>query len=129
MALMGAELLLYPTAIGSEPLDVDVDSKDHWQMCMRGHAAANLMPVVASNRIGREAQGNSAICFYGSSFIAGPRGELIQQADRETEAVLTHTFDLDQLAFQRDEWGVFRDRRPELYGPLMTMDGRQKRGT
>lgn len=126
MALLGAELLLYPTAIGSEPLDAGVDSKEHWQMCMRGHAAANLMPVVASNRIGTETQGASAISFYGSSFIAGPHGELIREADRETETILTHAFDLDLLAFQRDEWGVFRDRRPELYDPLLTLDGQVK---
>jgi N-carbamoylputrescine amidase len=126
MALMGAELMLYPTAIGSEPLDAGVDSRDHWQMCMRGHAAANLVPVVASNRIGMETQGTSAIAFYGSSFIAGPTGELLQEADRESEGVLVHTFDLDAVAFQRAEWGVFRDRRPALYGPIMTLDGQTR---
>lgn len=123
MALMGAELLFYPTAIGSEPLDAGVDSKDHWQMCMRGHAAANLMPVVASNRIGTERQGSSTIDFYGSSFMAGPQGNLLSEADRTSEAVLVQTFDLDALAFQRAEWGVFRDRRPELYKALLTLDG------
>ena len=123
MALMGAELLLYPTAIGSEPLDADVDSKDHWQMCMRGHAAANLMPVIASNRIGKETQGDSAIAFYGSSFIAGPQGNLLTEADRVSESVILHAFDLDAIAFQRAEWGVFRDRRPELYKPMLTLDG------
>lgn len=123
MALMGAELLFYPTAIGSEPLDVDVDSKDHWQMCMRGHAAVNLMPVIASNRIGKETQGDSAIVFYGSSFIAGPQGNLLAEADRVSESVIVHVFDLDAIAFQRAEWGVFRDRRPELYKPILTLDG------
>ena len=123
MALMGAEILFYPTAIGSEPLDAGVDSKDHWQMCMRGHAAANLMPVVASNRIGAERQGNSTINFYGSSFMAGPQGNLLAEADRTSETVLVQTFDLDALAFQRAEWGVFRDRRPELYKALLTLDG------
>ena len=123
MALMGAELLLYPTAIGSEPLDAEVDSKDHWQMCMRGHAAANLMPVIASNRIGTERQGASTIDFYGSSFVAGPQGNLLTEADRTSESVLVQTFDLDALAFQRAEWGVFRDRRPELYKPMLSLDG------
>ena len=123
MALMGAELLFYPTAIGSEPLDASVDSRDHWQMCMRGHAAANLVPVVASNRIGPESEGGSAITFYGSSFIAGPQGNLLQEADRTTESVLVHAFDLDQLAAQRLEWGVFRDRRPDLYAAMLTLDG------
>jgi len=123
MALMGAELLLYPTAIGSEPLDGSIDSRDHWQMCMRGHAAANLMPVVASNRIGTEAEGGSAITFYGSSFIAGPQGNILQEADRVTETVLVQAFDLDQLAAQRAEWGVFRDRRPDLYATILTLDG------
>ncbi len=124
MALMGAELLLYPTAIGSEPMDADVDSRDHWQMCMLGHAAANLVPVVASNRVGTEVQGGSSIHFYGSSFIAGPQGDLLQRADRETETILVQAFDLDQLEAQRAEWGVFRDRRPELYTNLLTLDGR-----
>lgn len=123
MALMGAELLLYPTAIGSEPDDAAIDSKDHWQTCMRGHAAANLVPVVASNRIGTETDDDSTITFYGSSFIAGPTGAVIAEADRETEGVLSADFDLDQLAAQRLEWGVFRDRRPELYGALSTNDG------
>jgi N-carbamoylputrescine amidase len=135
MALMGAEIILYPTAIGSEPLDSTVDSKEHWQMCMRGHAASNLMPVVASNRIGNEFSVNSthgnqadeltsgSIRFYGSSFIAGPQGNILAEADRETETVLVESFDLDDLAHQRAEWGVFRDRRPELYKVLLTLDG------
>ncbi len=123
MALMGAELLFYPTAIGSEPLDGTIDSRDHWQMCMRGHAAANLVPVVASNRIGKESEGGSTIDFYGSSFIAGPQGNLLKEADRMTETVLVQAFDLDQLAAQRAEWGVFRDRRPDLYATILTLDG------
>ncbi len=123
MALMGAELLFFPTAIGSEPLDASVDSKDHWQMCMMGHAAANLMPVVASNRIGVESEAGSSISFYGSSFIAGPRGNKLCEADRETETVLVQEFDLDLLDRQRAEWGVFRDRRPDLYKTLLTLDG------
>ncbi|MGG1876756.1 N-carbamoylputrescine amidase [Paenibacillus cisolokensis] len=123
MALMGAELLFYPTAIGSEPQDTSIDSKDHWQTCMLGHAAANLIPVIASNRIGREEDEDSAIDFYGSSFIAGPQGNKIVEAGRTEEAVLTAEFDLDELETMRIEWGVFRDRRPELYKRIITYDG------
>ncbi|RYL92381.1 N-carbamoylputrescine amidase [Sporolactobacillus sp. THM19-2] len=125
MALMGAELLFYPTAIGSEPYDPSIDSKDHWQACMLGHAAANLVPVIASNRIGTEKDENSSISFYGSSFIAGPRGNKLAEADRETESVLVAEFDLDQLQLQRFDWGLFRDRRPDLYGAITTFDGKQ----
>ncbi|WP_217592588.1 N-carbamoylputrescine amidase [Cohnella sp. GbtcB17] len=123
MALMGAELLFYPTAIGSEPQDGSIDSKDHWQMCMRGHAASNLMPVIASNRIGREEDEDSSIDFYGSSFIAGPQGNMIEEAGHTEETVLTAEFDLDQLEIQRIEWGIFRDRRPELYRVIASYDG------
>ncbi len=123
MALMGAELLFYPTAIGSEPQDGTIDSRDHWQMCMLGHAACNLMPVIASNRIGLESDCDSSITFYGSSFIAGPTGQKIAEAGREEEAVLTAEFDLDQLETQRIEWGIFRDRRPDLYRAIATYDG------
>ncbi len=123
MALMGAELLFYPTAIGSEPQDGSIDSRDHWQMCMMGHAACNLMPVIASNRIGLESDCDSSITFYGSSFIAGPTGQKIAEAGREEEAVLTAEFELDQLETQRIEWGIFRDRRPDLYRAIATYDG------
>ena len=123
MALQGAEVLLYPTAIGSEQEKPDFDSKDHWQTVMRGHAAANIVPVVASNRIGEESSGERRMQFYGSSFIAGPTGELACDADRDSESVLTHTFDLAEIAAFRREWGVFRDRRPDLYGALLTLDG------
>jgi N-carbamoylputrescine amidase len=123
MALMGADVLLYPTAIGSEPHDASIDSRDHWQRCMQGHAAANVMPLVASNRIGVERGEKYEMTFYGSSFIAGPAGEKLVEADRSTEAVITATFDLDAVRAQRHAWGVFRDRRPELYGPIMTLDG------
>lgn len=119
MALMGAEMLLYPTAIGSEPV-LQKDSKPHWQRCMQGHAAANIMPVIASNRIGKEVQGDSEMTFYGSSFIADETGEIVAQADRETEGVITAAFDLDEIAKTRREWGVFRDRRPEMYQVLLT---------
>ena len=123
MALMGADVLLYPTAIGSEPHDASIDSRDHWQRCMQGHAAANVMPLVASNRIGVERGEKYEMTFYGSSFIAGPAGEKLVEADRSTEAVITATFDLDAIRAQRHAWGVFRDRRPDLYGPIMTLDG------
>ena len=119
MALLGAEILLYPTAIGSEPV-LQTDSKPHWQRCMQGHAAANIMPVVASNRIGHEVQKNSEMTFYGSSFIADETGGLVAEADRETEGVITAEFDLDAIAQKRREWGVFRDRRPEMYCTLLT---------
>lgn len=123
MTLMGAEMLLYPTAIGSEPQDPSVDSRDHWQICMRGHAAANLIPAVAANRVGQERDDDSVLTFYGSSFIAGPTGNLLAAADRAQETVITARFDLDGLEHQRLEWGIFRDRRPELYRLLVTSDG------
>ncbi|WP_025691803.1 N-carbamoylputrescine amidase [Paenibacillus zanthoxyli] len=123
MTLMGAELLFYPTAIGSEPQDSSIDSKDHWQMCMLGHAAANLIPVVASNRIGREEDEESSINFYGSSFIAGPQGNKVAEAGRDEETVLVGEFDLDALETLRIEWGIFRDRRPELYRLIASYDG------
>ncbi len=118
MALLGAELLFYPTAIGSEPT-LNIDSKTHWQHAMQGHAAANIMPVIASNRIGTETDDESSMTFYGSSFIADQTGTIVEEADRETESVLVHEFDLDAIAQMRREWGVFRDRRPEMYGTLM----------
>ncbi|MCK0197279.1 N-carbamoylputrescine amidase [Ancylobacter sp. 6x-1] len=124
MALMGAEILLYPTAIGSEPHDAELDSAAHWQRVMQGHAGANLMPLLASNRIGTEpGRAATSLTFYGSSFIAGPTGEKVAEAGQE-EAVLTASFDLDAIARQRQSWGVFRDRRPELYTPLLSLDGR-----
>lgn len=123
MALQGAELLLYPTAIGSEPQDSSLDSKDHWTRTMQGHAAANMLPLVASNRIGHEAGEQNAITFYGSSFIADHTGALVAAADRITEGVLVHTFDLDAQRDYRRNWGVFRDRRPELYSAITTLDG------
>ncbi len=124
MALAGAEILLYPTAIGSEPQDPSLDSSAHWQRTMQGHAAANVMPLVASNRIGTEQGEKYTMTFYGSSFIASHTGEKVAEADRETEAVITATFDLDEVRRYRESWGVFRDRRPELYRPLLSLDGR-----
>ncbi len=123
MALMGAELLLYPTAIGSEPESPEVDSRDHWQRCMMGHAACNLIPVVVSNRVGRERIGDSEITFYGSSFITNAVGEKITEAGRNEETVLLAEFDLDAIGEQRIEWGIFRDRRPDLYKAILTYDG------
>jgi N-carbamoylputrescine amidase len=124
MALMGAEILMYPTAIGSEPQDSSIDSSGHWQRTMQGHAAANVMPVVASNRIGTEKGEKYTMTFYGSSFIASPTGEKIVEADRVSESVLTASFDLDEVRRYRHAWGVFRDRRPDLYYPLLSLDGR-----
>jgi N-carbamoylputrescine amidase len=123
MVLMGAEVLLYPTAIGSEPHDASIDSRDHWQRCMQGHAAANLVPLVASNRVGTERGQQHEMTFYGSSFIADATGAKVAEAGRSGEAVITATFDLDAVRAQRRAWGVFRDRRPELYAPLLTLDG------
>ena len=119
MALAGAEILMYPTAIGSEPT-LHLDSRSHWKNCMAGHAAANIMPVMASNRIGTESEDDdSSMSFYGTSFIADETGEIVAQAGAE-EAVLVHTFDLEQIADRRREWGVFRDRRTDLYQALLT---------
>lgn len=125
MALKGAEILLYPTAIGSE-IDDDHDSVPHWQMVMQGHAAANLMPVVASNRIGKEkATGNDdCLVFYGSSFMADHLGQKVKEANRIDQSVLVHQFDLDAIEYFRKRWCLFRDRRPEHYSPIMTLDGR-----
>jgi N-carbamoylputrescine amidase len=123
MVLQGAEILFYPTAIGSEPSDAKRDSMEAWQICMRGHAAANFTPVVASNRIGTESCGNSSVTFYGSSFIAGATGELLAEADRSAETVITAELDLENIREARSAWGFFRDRRPEMYRALMTLDG------
>ncbi|HCP57029.1 MULTISPECIES: N-carbamoylputrescine amidase [Pseudomonas] len=123
MALLGAEILFYPTAIGSEPHDPNITSRDHWQRVQQGHAGANLMPLVASNRIGREEQGDYDITFYGSSFIADPFGAKVEELNETEEGILVHSFDLDKLEHTRSAWGSFRDRRPNLYGPLKTLDG------
>ena len=124
MALQGAEVLLYPTAIGSDP-PMPGDSRDAWQFVQRGHAIANAMPVVASNRIGLEAApgGEPSIRFYGSSFIAAENGVLLAEASRDREEVVTATVDLDAVCFQREDWSFFRDRRPELYRALFTLGG------
>lgn len=122
MALLGAELLFYPTAIGSEPI-LELDSMPHWRRVMQGHSAANLMPVIAANRIGREdvtaseANGGqtSSLNFYGSSFITDNTGEIVEELGRDVEGVICHSFDLDELEKDRMSWGLFRDRRPDMY--------------
>nr|WP_026766506.1 N-carbamoylputrescine amidase [Selenomonas ruminantium] len=126
MALQGAEILLYPTAIGSEPI-LETDSMPHWRRCMQGHAGSNLVPVMAANRIGVEkvepcvenGGQSSSLNFYGSSFITDNTGALIVEASRTDEQVLTASFDLDQYAKDRMSWGLFRDRRPEMYGDIV----------
>ena len=123
MVLQGAEIIFYPTAIGSDPLDPKRDSMEAWQICMRGHAAANFVPVVASNRIGTENSGNSSITFYGSSFITSSTGQLLAEADRSTETIITAELDLESTKIGRSAWGFFRDRRPEMYQALWTLDG------
>jgi N-carbamoylputrescine amidase len=128
LALQGAELLLFPTAIGSEPPPAPpLHSRDHWQRTQQGHAAANLMPLIASNRWGVERSLQDPdglhIRFYGSSFIADPTGAKLAEAGEEGDAVLVASFDLAAIETQRHGWGVFRDRRPELYGAIATYDG------
>ena len=115
MALKGAEILLYPTAIGSEPHDPSLETSGRWQRAMQGHAVSNCMPVAAANRIGIE----DGQAFYGCSFIADQTGALVQVAGRDDEAVLYKDFDLDMLQRERSAWGFFRDRRPELYSDLI----------
>jgi len=124
MALQGAEVLLYPTAIGSEPPDPTWDSSGHWHRVMQGHAAANLMPVVAANRFGNERSAHTEITFYGSSFVCDHTGAIVAGASRDTEEVLVAQFDRTALAATRLSWGLFRDRRPDLYGSLLSLDGK-----
>jgi N-carbamoylputrescine amidase len=123
MALLGAEVLCYPTAIGSEPQDPSLDSSAHWRRVMQGHAAANMMPVVASNRVGTETFPESSITFYGTSFITSGTGEILAQASRTEETFACATVDLDELELARRSFGLFRDRRPDLYQSLLTYDG------
>jgi N-carbamoylputrescine amidase len=119
MALQGAEILCYPTAIGSEPVQTEVDSQSHWQLCMQGHAAANMTPVVAANRVGVETSPNSKLNFYGSSFITNETGQKITEADRASETIIHARFDLDKIAEFRNFWGVFRDRKPAMYQTIV----------
>ena len=126
MAVEGAEILLYPTAIGSEPI-LSTDSMPHWRRCMQGHAASNLIPVIAANRIGEETvepcpengMQKSALNFYGSSFITDNTGALCAELPGGEEGVLVSTFDLDALKADRLNWGLFRDRRPEMYAKIV----------
>ena len=135
MALMGAEVMCFPTIIGSEPHSAAMDTAGHWQRTMQGHAAANMVPVVAANRVGAETgRGNGnpqqaplTGTFYGSSFIADETGAKVAEAGRTGEAVLLHAFDLDAIRRDRQSFGFFRDRRPEMYAALLTSDGRHTR--
>jgi len=115
MVLAGAEVLFYPTAIGSEPYDAALDTHELWRRAIQGHAVTNAVPVVAANRIGAEENNGTVQRFYGHSFIAGHRGELAQSLGAAGEGVLVHTFDLDDIERYRADWGFFRDRRPDLY--------------
>ena len=121
LALKGAEILLFPTAIGSEPV-LPKDSKSHWQNVMKGHAAANIMPVLAANRVGVEAMGKSSMKFYGSSFIADQHGDFVAEMNREEEGIRFAEFDLSEIAKERFGWGVYRDRRTDLYEDLLKHD-------
>jgi N-carbamoylputrescine amidase len=123
MALQGADILMYPTAIGSEPSNPEIKSRDHWQRVMQGHAGANMMPLLASNRIGREAGDEVEMRFYGSSFIADGTGAKLAEAGENDATVITASFDLETLRAARASWGLFRDRRTDLYGGLLSLDG------
>ncbi len=120
MVLMGADFLFYPTAIGSEPVTGD-DSRDHWCRVMQGHSAANMVPVIASNRIGVETGESCELTFYGSSFITDETGGMVGQASRDAEEVIIASFDIDHIAAERAGWGLFRDRRPDLYSPVTSL--------
>ncbi len=125
LALMGAEVILYPTAIGSEPI-LECDSMEHWRRCMQGHAASNIVPVAAANRIGEEVvtpceeNGNqsSSLRFYGSSFLTDSTGALMKSLGRDEEGIILETYDFDEISKDRRNWGLFRDRRPEQYGAI-----------
>jgi len=125
MTLKGAQLLCYPTAIGSEPV-LPKDSKDHWQNAMKGHAASNIIPVMAANRVGEEKAGNSSMTFFGSSFVSDEYGNLLSSLDRKEEKLLTVELDLDKCDQERTEWGVFRDRRVDLYVDILSLTGEKK---
>lgn len=125
MVLMGAELLLYPTAIGSEPHDPQLDSHGHWRRAMQGHAAANMVPVLAANRVGTEVGRTCSVTFYGGSFATDGTGAVLAAKGPGEEGVLVVEYDLDRLARARAAWGLFRDRRPDLYLPLLSLDGQE----
>ena len=124
MVLQGAEVLLYPTAIGSEPGYPTMDSCGHWQRVMQGHSAANCVPVVASNRIGKEQGSSCAVTFYGSSFVTDHTGAKLVESNRDSQDVITAELDLDLIREERTAWGLFRYRRPDLYADLISLDGR-----
>ncbi len=125
LAINGAEICFFPTAIGSEPI-LECDSAGHWRRTMQGHAAANIMPVIAANRIGTESVTpceenggqTSSLCFYGTSFITDATGAIVAEAGRTEETVLIHTYDLSEIAAERLNWGLFRDRRPQCYNDI-----------
>jgi N-carbamoylputrescine amidase len=121
LVLSGAEAIFYPTAIGSEPQDLSLDSRDHWQRTMQGHSAANLVPVIASNRVGVEADDGIETTFYGSSFITDHTGGKLAEAPREGEAIIYAEIDLQETAKARHAWGLFRDRRPDLYQDILSL--------
>ncbi|WP_077966304.1 N-carbamoylputrescine amidase [Ensifer adhaerens] len=122
LALQGADLLFFPTAIGSEQ-KAEIDSSGHWRRTMQGHAAANMVPVIASNRVGSEVAGGNEALFYGTSFIADQTGAIVAEANRTDETYLTARFDLDAVRVFRRSWGIYRDRRPDLYVAIRTLDG------
>ena len=115
MALMGADLIFYPTAIGNEPEDPSLNSVRHWQRAMQGHAASNMIPVIASNRVGQEIADKTKMRFYGHSFISNETGDIQCECNDQDEDIICHSFNLDQIRLSRANWGLFRDRRPELY--------------
>lgn len=125
MALLGADVILYPTAIGSEPQNPSWDSSGHWQRVMQGHAAANIVPIVAANRTGREVGNPTEVTFYGSSFITDATGTKVAEAGRDDERVLVADIDTEANRSMRAAWGLFRDRRPDLYGAVTSLDGTQ----
>ena len=125
LTLQGAQVLLFPSAIGSEPV-LPKDSKDHWQNTMRGHAAANIIPLLACNRVGVEKAGKSSMKFFGSSFVSNEYGEKIAELSREEENILVASFDVDLCDKERNDWGVFRDRRTDLYGDLLKLSAVKK---
>ncbi|WEM43765.1 N-carbamoylputrescine amidase [Photobacterium sp. DA100] len=124
LVLQGAEAIFYPTAIGSEPQDANLDSQGHWQRTMQGHSAANLVPVIASNRTGVESDDGIETTFYGSSFITDHTGDKLAEASRDEETIIYAEIDLDATAKARHSWGLFRDRRPDLYGQLNSLSAK-----
>jgi N-carbamoylputrescine amidase len=115
LTMQGAEILFYPTAIGSEPQDPDLDSRKHWRNVMIGHAAANQIPIVASNRVGIENEKDITIKFYGNSLIIDHVGDVVSQMNEEEEGLKSHDFNIEEIRNYRQSWGNFRDRRPDLY--------------